>query len=74
MNNMKLVREFTGAKIAQGIVNSKGRTNGYAYAVGSLEVVLADLLTELEIRHSKTYEGKVQYIKALIEMSQSGST
>lgn len=70
MNNMKLVQEFTEAKIAQGITSSNRTQNGYAYALGCLGVIVADLLVTLEIRHPKTYEGKVQYIKDLIEMSQ----
>lgn len=70
MNNMKLVQELTEAKIAQGIAASDGTQSGYAYAVGCLEVVLSGVLIELEIRNPKTYEGKVQYIKDLIEMSQ----
>jgi len=69
MNNMKLVQEFTEAKIEQGIVSSKGTQNGYAYTVGCLEYLVMDLLVTLEVRHPKTHEGKVQYIKDLIEMS-----
>lgn len=73
MDNMKLVQEFTEAKIAQGIVGSNVTQNGYAYAVGCLEVLVINLLVTLEIRHPKTHEGKVQYIKDLIEMSQKGT-
>ena len=69
MDNWKIVKELTEAKIAQGVVASGGKYSGYSYAVGCLEVLLMDLLTELEIRNPKTYEGKVQYIKDLIEMS-----